>query len=104
MSWSRARDAGEAQRRVLYVDAVDGLEDKLEPDAIGSCLAVAVSALRKETLTVISEILKKLGEVMDTSADKGQERFLLFAAVDLVTAAVPCRPTASSRKKQPCST
>ena len=73
-------------KRVLYVHARDGLEDKLEPDDIGACLALPVSTLRKATLTAISDILKKLGEVMDTSAEKGQERFLLFAALELTRA------------------
>eukprot|EP00439_Symbiodinium_sp_Y106_P064927 s2345_g10.t1 len=75
-------------KRVLYVHARDGLEDKLEPDDIGACLALPVSTLRKATLTAISDILKKLGEVMDTSAEKGQERFLLFAALELTRAGV----------------
>ena len=73
-------------KRVLYVHARDGLEDKLEPDDIGACLALPVSTLRKATLTAISDILKKLGEVMDTSAERGQERFLLFAALELTSA------------------
>ena len=82
--------SGEARGPVLFVHAQDGLEDKLEPDYIGPCLALPVSTLRRETLTVISETLNKLGEVMDTSADKGQERFLVFAAIDLVSSGVLC--------------
>ena len=99
-------------KRVLYVHARDGLEDKLEPDDIGACLALPVSTLRKATLTAISDILKKLGEVMDTSAERGQERFLLFAALEL-TSAGATKPffsrelgrisrCASSRRKLAC--
>ncbi|CAE7038104.1 omh4 [Symbiodinium natans] len=73
---------------ILYVEAQDGLEDKLEPDEITPCLTFGVLTLRKSTLTVISEILKKLGDVMDTSAEPGPERFLLFAAMDLIATAV----------------